>query len=67
MVAAQQALDEGTLALEQGDFAEAEKMYQKSLDVKETAIGQFPDVAQLCLVKLTSTGHLIAKLATISV
>lgn len=40
MVAAQQALDEGTLALEQGDFEQAEKMYQKSLDVKETAIGQ---------------------------
>lgn len=39
-VSAQEALDEGTRFLEQGDFDKAAAHYQKSIEIKETAIGQ---------------------------
>ncbi len=39
-VQAQEALDEGTRYLEIGDFDKAAKHYQKSIDIKETAIGE---------------------------
>lgn len=38
-VQAQEALDQGTRSLEQGDFQTAAKFYQKSIDIKQTAIG----------------------------
>ncbi|KAM0750695.1 TPR-like protein [Meredithblackwellia eburnea MCA 4105] len=37
-VAAQQALDEGTIALSNGDLQTAEDAYKKSIDIRETAI-----------------------------
>lgn len=37
--AAQEALDKGTEALQQGDLQSAEKFYKMSLDIKETSIG----------------------------
>ncbi|GAA6035676.1 hypothetical protein JCM8097_004965 [Rhodosporidiobolus ruineniae] len=40
-VAAQEALDEGTEALQTGDFATAEQAYQKSVGIKETSIGYY--------------------------
>ena len=40
-VAAQQALDQGTEALASGDFEAAKAAYQRSVDVKQTSIGQF--------------------------
>ncbi|GAA5852303.1 hypothetical protein JCM8547_006729 [Rhodosporidiobolus lusitaniae] len=40
-VAAQQALDEGTEALQQGDFEGAQKAYKKSVAVKATSIGYY--------------------------
>ncbi|KAL8287563.1 hypothetical protein RQP46_003421 [Phenoliferia psychrophenolica] len=40
-VHAQNALDEGSLALELGDLAEAEKCYKKSLEIKETPIAHY--------------------------
>lgn len=39
-VQAQEALDEGTRSLEQGDFDNAAKFYQKSIEIKQTAIGE---------------------------
>ena len=39
-VSAQEALDEGTRFLEQGDFEKAAAHYQKSIDIKATAIGE---------------------------
>ncbi|GAA5889626.1 hypothetical protein JCM5296_002414 [Sporobolomyces johnsonii] len=40
-VAAQDALDEGTSALEQGDFDKAALAYQKSIAIKETPIAYY--------------------------
>ncbi|GAA5874040.1 hypothetical protein JCM16303_002670 [Sporobolomyces ruberrimus] len=40
-VQAQEALDEGTRYLEIGDFDKAAKHYQKSIDIKETAIAYY--------------------------
>ncbi|GAA6063609.1 hypothetical protein JCM10212_006226 [Sporobolomyces blumeae] len=40
-VQAQQALDDGTKALEQGDFAHAAKEYERSIGIKETAIAYY--------------------------
>ncbi|GAA5840164.1 hypothetical protein JCM5353_001039 [Sporobolomyces roseus] len=40
-VQAQEALDQGTRSLEQGDFQTAAKFYQKSIDIKQTAIAYY--------------------------
>ncbi|GAA5907372.1 tetratricopeptide repeat protein [Sporobolomyces salmoneus] len=40
-VSAQEALDEGTRYLEQGDFEKAATHYKKSIEIKETAIAHY--------------------------
>ncbi|KAI5475396.1 hypothetical protein MNV49_001464 [Pseudohyphozyma bogoriensis] len=38
---AQRALDEGSIALEMGDFEEAKAAYKRSLEIKDSAIGNY--------------------------
>ncbi|ORY69170.1 hypothetical protein BCR35DRAFT_308199 [Leucosporidium creatinivorum] len=39
--AAQQALDKGTIALQNGELEEAKKLYQQSLEIKESSIAHY--------------------------
>lgn len=38
-LAAQEALDQGTEALQKGDFETAKQAYKRSVDIKQTSIG----------------------------